>query len=157
MTEWAFTGGPPSAPSAETPSVLVEGANFCIAGPGGDIEDAAGGLFVRDTRVLSYWLLEVDGQRVEHLAAVPEDPFGATYVARTRPAAGLADSELLVVRRRSLGHGITENVEIRNLGTAAVTCAIDLHIDADFAHLFEVKEGRVPAVRGDRDWSDEED
>lgn len=33
--------------------VLVEGTTFVLSGPGGDIEGAGDGLFVRDARVVS--------------------------------------------------------------------------------------------------------
>jgi len=57
---------------------LVEGASFCVSDVSGDLHGGRGqGLFVQDTRILSTWVLQVDGQEVEPLAATRVEPFEA--------------------------------------------------------------------------------
>ena len=63
--------------------------------------------------------------------------------ARLPPPAGLADSTLLVVRRRYVGDGMREDLTIRNTAARPATCVVTLAADADFADLFEVKHGRA--------------
>jgi glycogen debranching enzyme len=108
------------------------------------------GLFIRDTRVLSRWLLEVDGDRLEPLTVRQDDPFRATFVTRARPRSGRADSTLLVVRQREVGDGMLEELRVRNLGQEPAGVTLTLALHSDFADLFEVKEGRVHERSGIR-------
>ncbi len=45
-----------------------------------------------------------------------------------------------------------DDLVIRNFGDEAAYCAIQLAYGADFADLFEVKEGRVAAALGDDEY-----
>ena len=101
------------------------------------------GLFFRDTRFVSELRLTLNGTPPEPLAATTTDPFSAVFVLRGHPSRGRADSHLVVFRRRYIGRGMREDIEIENFGEEAAFCSIELVVDADFADLFEVKEGRV--------------
>ncbi len=121
---------------------LVEGTSFCASGPDGDIApDVAQGLFVHDTRVLSTWRLRVDGKSLQALATIPGEPFEATFVGRIVGRVSDADSTLVVERHRLVGAGLREEIRIHNHGTEAAGVHVALEVDADFADLFEVKEG----------------
>jgi len=141
---WAYQGGP-SVPSLGVGAVtLVDGSTFCISDRTGDVvAGSAMGLFVRDTRFVSTWLTELDGSRLEGLTVTGDDPFSATHVTRVRPEHGLADSTLLVLIERRVGDGMCVQLEVRNLGSAPVSSTLAVSVDADFADLFEVKEGRT--------------
>jgi glycogen debranching enzyme len=145
MTDgWTFAGEPSSLGSIGGTITLVEGAAFCICGRGGDIApDVPHGLFVRDTRLLSRWQLLLDGHQPEPLATMPVEPFAITFLTRSRPLPGRGDSALLVLRHRYVGDGMREDVVLRNLSETPTSCALTLVVEADFADLFEVKEGRV--------------
>jgi glycogen debranching enzyme len=127
-------------------TTLVAGTTFCVVEPTGDIEpDRSQGLFVDDTRVLSRWRLRVDGAPVEPLSGDPTEPYEATYVGRAAPRPGHADATVVVERRRELSAtGLREDVTIRNYAAEAAGLQLVLEADADFADLFEVKEGRSP-------------
>jgi glycogen debranching enzyme len=147
-TGWTFAGEPASFRSLGGTVTLVEGSGFCVSGRTGDLApDAAQGLFFRDTRQLSRWQLLVDDHVPEPLTVVTDHPFSAVFVSRARPRAGRADSTLLVMRHRYVGDGMREDIVLRNLAAEPAACTVTLNIDADFADLFEVKEGRVQ-VRG---------
>ncbi len=77
------------------------------------------------------------------LAIVPGESFAATFVVRARPREGRADSTLLVLRHRYVGHGMREDLVLRNFGGKPVSCRLELKVQADLADLFEVKESRV--------------
>jgi len=129
---------------------LVEGSSFCICTQGGDIgPDGPHGVFFRDTRILSRWHVRVDGEVPEPLAAMTPDPYRATFVARLRRRSGRTDTNLLVQRERRVGNGMREDVVLRNPGAEPSACTLTLTVEADFADLFEVKEGRAQ-VRGRR-------
>ncbi|MDQ3756693.1 MAG: amylo-alpha-1,6-glucosidase, partial [Actinomycetota bacterium] len=122
---------------------LVEGSAFAISARSGDmVRGSPHGLFFRDTRFLSRFELRVNGAQPEPLAADTTDPFSAVFVARTRPRPGRADSTLMVFRYRYIGRGMREDLVIRNFGDEPAFCSLELDIEADFADLFEVKEGR---------------
>lgn len=141
---WTFAGE--AAPWTTSGGVvsLVQGPTFCISGRSGDIRSGVPqGLFFRDRRLLSQWELRVRGLELEPLAAHLDNPFSATLVQRSRPSPGRADSRLLVIRRRHVGRGMREDLDIRSYGPEPVHVTVELVAGADFAGLFEVKEGRV--------------
>ena len=123
---------------------LVEGATFCICARSGDIRPGAEqGLFFRDTRFLSRFQLTVDGLELDPLGAQCPAPYAGTFITRRPPRSGTADSTLLVVRHRYVGNGMREDIVVRNLGRETAGVILSLEVDADFAGLFEVKEGRA--------------
>jgi glycogen debranching enzyme len=147
---WASGTGPPAIGEGGTVTVL-EGSTFCISGSVGDIHrDRPHGLFLADTRMLSCLRLEVDGELVENLSTVVDaaEPFRATFIGRTSPRQMAADSTMLVMRVRSVGDGMREDVVLRNLGAEPVGLTLSVCVDTDFADLFAVKEGRVPSQHG---------
>lgn len=142
----AFDPGQPVVGAAGT--TLVAGSNFCISADTGNIVPGAPmGLFVRDTRVLSEWLLEVDGDRVESLSVVVDEPFRAVFVTRSRPRSGQVESTLLLLREREVADGMVETLRLRNLSSEAAAVSLGLHVGSDFADLFDVKLGRAGAGR----------
>ncbi len=123
---------------------LLEGTTFCISSTSGDIvAGAEQGLFFRDSRFVSRMVLEVSGVPTDALGVQRPAPYAGVFVSRRPPKDGMGDSTLLVVRRRYVGNGMLEEIEVRNLGREAAAVHLCLNVDADFAGLFEVKEGRV--------------
>lgn len=142
MAGWnADTAAGPLGSGAVT---LVEGSSFCISLPNGDIRpEHPHGLFVQDTRILSRWSLTINGQPLEPLAAVTEEPYRALFAGRATRSDGYADSPLIVERLREVGAGIQEQITVRNYSREPAECVVSLDIEADFADLFEVKEARI--------------
>ncbi|WP_136520159.1 amylo-alpha-1,6-glucosidase [Cellulomonas telluris] len=127
---------------------LVEGASFCVSDRAGDIEpDRPQGVFYRDTRIVSAWRLLVDDEPVQALAVVPGEPFGARFVTRAAARPGQDDSTVVVERRRLVADGMREDLLVTNHGTEPAGLTLQLLVDADFADLFDVKDGR-PGRRG---------
>ena len=140
---WA-TSASASIAGADGIVTLVEGSAFCISSRSGEIDPIhPHGLFFRDTRFLSEMHLTLNGAPPEPLAATAADPFSGMFVLRALPSAGLADSHLVLYRRRYVGRGMREDLEIQNFGVEAAFCSIEIVVDADFADVFEVKESRV--------------
>ena len=147
---WTFTGEPTVKNTSGGSITLVEGASFSISSSSGDIEPSgAQGIFFEDTRFVSTWRVRLDDEELQNLAVITHHPFAATFLSRGRPRSGQSDSTVLVERSRYVGNGMREDIVIRNLGREPTSCSIDFELDADFAHLFEVKESRVQ-VRGHR-------
>ena len=123
---------------------LVDGSTFMLSGRSGDVSgQGAEGLFMLDTRVLSRWVVGVDGRRVEPLSVTPEGPFAATFVGRVCTHESV-DAPIVVIQRRHVGRGLRESLEIRHHGSGRVPLIITLDVGADFHGLFAAKEGRDP-------------
>ena len=148
---WNYAGPVTQLGSGADAVTLVDESTFAISGGAGDISPgAAQGLFFRDTRILSQFEVLVNGARAEPLAAVTDDPFSATFVARDLPAPGRADSTPHGVPSPPRGPG-----HARGAGCSATSATRPRRArwrswsDADFADLFAVKEGgwaRSPAT-----------
>ncbi|MFC5063802.1 glycogen debranching N-terminal domain-containing protein [Actinomycetospora atypica] len=125
-------------------TTLVAGSSFCLSTAGGDVvPGGVQGLFVDDTRVVSGWRLRIDGDPVEPLGVLEGERFRAGFLGRTPPRKGRTDATILVERTRRVGDGMVEELSIRNLSAEAAGLTVELDVEADFADLFEVKEGRV--------------
>src|SRR5689334_20832249 len=110
-----YEGGAPVASlmGAGPPVTLVEGHTFALSSPSGDMSaELPEGLFVLDTRVLSHWLLLINGHPLEPLGVQSTESFAASIAARTRAAAGHADAALIVFRHRHVGWGMRERIVI---------------------------------------------
>lgn len=121
---------------------VLEGSTFCLSGWSGDVEPATvQGLFFHDTRIVSTWRLLVNGRPLQLVSAMCPDPYRAVFLSRASSSdAGL---EVLVERRRYVGHGMREDLRVRNFASTPVLLALWLEVDADLADLFAVKESRV--------------
>ncbi|MFE3797363.1 glycogen debranching N-terminal domain-containing protein, partial [Nocardia tengchongensis] len=85
---------------------LVEAGTFCLSDQLGDIHPGtAHGLFYRDARILTRWVVRVDGASPEQLSVVVREPFQARFVARKPPPHGVADATVLIQRPRPVGAG----------------------------------------------------
>jgi glycogen debranching enzyme len=139
--DWGGAGDPPAAGLTTT---IFRGSSFCLTDEVGDINPGRPqGFFHHDTRLLSRWQLRVDGQTPELLRHLAPAPSEDRFVLRVPPARGGADTPVLVDRRRVLTTKLTEHVVVRNLTTQRRTLTLTLVVDADFADVFAVKEGRV--------------
>jgi glycogen debranching enzyme len=137
--------GAHQTPSPTTPGTitLIEGTAFCVCLPSGDIvPGGTEGVFYRDTRLASRWELLVDGDPVEPMAAVPGQPFSATFVGRSHPRPGRTESTVLVTRTRYVGDGMREDIAVQNFAEESIGVHISLRAESDLAGIFDVKSGR---------------
>ncbi|MDH2427671.1 glycogen debranching N-terminal domain-containing protein [Sphaerisporangium sp. TRM90804] len=142
MGGWTFQGQPDTL--GESTTTLVEGGSFCVCEENGDIlTGGAQGLYYADTRLMSRWELRVDDAPMEIMKILPGAPYHATFLGRTPPRPGRADSTMLVVRDRYVGGGLREDVTLRNLADEAAGCVLTLLVATDLADLFEVKAHRI--------------
>ena len=139
---WTFAGE--ATQSGGDSVTLIERSSFCLSERGGDlVPGTPHGLFHRDTRILSVWQLRLDDEEIDPLSVIAQEPYEALFLGRARPRPGYSEATVLLERRRFVGAGMREDLVLRNLGNEAAACALTLRVEADFADLFEVKEGRV--------------
>ncbi|MFI7617403.1 glycogen debranching N-terminal domain-containing protein [Nonomuraea terrae] len=118
--------------------LLVGGGTFAVTTADGDIRGLNGastdGLFIRDGRHLSRWLLTVDGTAPPLLTSSADGCVLAPAGTRDRPPA------YTVFRRQAVAEGaLTEHIRlVGNLGEPTVV-QLELHVDADFADQFELR------------------
>ena len=145
MVGWnADTLAQPTGVGAVT---IVEGSSFCSSSANGDIvPELPYGAFFRDTRLVSRWTLLIDGAPVEPLSAMSPQPYRAVFVGRAGHVPGRADTPLTIERDRRVNGGMRERVTVRNYSRQAMTCHVEMLLEADFADIFEVKEGRARGI-----------
>jgi glycogen debranching enzyme len=141
----------------ETISIL-DGSTFVVSDRSGDIDagpDSPHGLFHRDTRFLSRWLLTVNGGRPDSLSTDDVAYFSAQFFLVPPTGTIYENPYLSVVRRRFVGDGFHEDVTVFNHGGEPAEVELRLEAGADFADLFEVKDAlekkgeTYTEVRGD--------
>jgi hypothetical protein len=120
---------------------LIDGRTFAISDRRGDMMGGAEGLVHDDQRHLSRLAVHLDGESLTPMATATPSPFSALVVHRPRDADGL-ERPALLLRRRTLDGGLRDQLELWATGHQAVTATISVSMGADFAHIFDVKEGR---------------
>jgi hypothetical protein len=127
---------------------LVQQASFCLFSHDGDIHPGgAQGVYAGDTRILSRLELSVADEPLELLSVAQDSASQATFVLRTAPPDGHADSRVMVLRRRGVDGGLDETIELRNHRRTSLHTIVRLDIDVDLADLFVVKQGDSPATQ----------
>src|SRR3954471_24527668 len=130
---------------------VLEGNTFVVSDERGDIDGSpaeAHGLFDRDTRYLSRWVLMIDGQRLSTLSVDTTRYYAAQFFLAPGVASAYVNAKLAVIRRRTVLDGFHEVVSLTNHDAVDVTLELVLSAEADFADLFEVKDATVPAKPG---------
>ncbi len=134
--------------SERTLSVL-DGSTFLVGNRLGDMRADEGrehGFFSEDTRFVSRWVLCVDAAPLQ-LLGLDQD---AHYAARFFLTPGVSPDDAApcsVMRRRLVDHVWMEEITVTNHRHAVSELQVTMEVDADFADLFEVKDG-VVAARG---------
>src|SRR5439155_8018745 len=122
-------------------------STFLVSDLQGDVDatpQRVHGLFYRDTRFLSRWRLTLNGAPLELLSTDTETHYFSAqfFLVPSRAALG-ADRYVSVIRKRVVGEGVHEDIEVINHNLHAVELELRLDADADFADLFEVKDRAV--------------
>ena len=110
-------------------------------------ENSALGLYYRDTRYLSRYELTIAGRQPVLLSASADRGYAATVEltnleARTADGHVLPQASVHVRRTRFVSDRLYELLRVQNYHQREVELVVDLHFDADFADLFEVRGSR---------------
>jgi glycogen debranching enzyme len=127
--------------------VLKENQMFLVTDPSGDIRSGnvdGQGLYWRDTRFLSIFELEINGQEPQLLSASGEHNF-MTNLQFANPR--LVDSAGVLVRPRTvsirrnrfLHNGLHERLGFFNYNSHVVTFDVVLRLGSDFRDMFDVR------------------
>ena len=125
--------------------IAIDGTTFALADRSGDINGGSNGFFAQDARYISRWQLTVGGHKPQLLTSHHVDPFSnmcflSNHEAATAAAGTpMAPSSVSVLRRRVVGAGMEEEIELINHLSEHVAFEVRLNVDADFLDMFEVK------------------
>jgi glycogen debranching enzyme len=127
-----------------------------LSDPAGDVRAGSlAGLFHRDTRLISEFRLTIDGQRLRPISSGQTDFHAARFFLTNPPLDGIPAGSISVQRHRVVWEDVHEDVIVQSHLNAPVSLTLTLTVDADFADLFEVKEGEVLELGRTRRRADE--
>ncbi len=139
----------------ETLMALKDGDAFLVADHWGDVKSGADGLFERDTRLLSRFILTVGRARPSRLSSgVTKDNVFFTCHSTNRPLPPMGGRSapagvLHLERRRFLwDRRLFERVRMVNHGVEDILLPLTFEFDADFADIFQVR-GAVRPQHGE--------
>lgn len=139
----------------ETLMALKDGDAFLVADHWGDVKAGADGLFERDTRLLSRFVLTVGRTRPSRLSSgVTKDNVFFTCHSTNRPLPPMggrsAPAGVLHLERRRFiwDRRLFERVRMVNHGVEDILLPLTFEFDADFADIFQVR-GTPRSKRGE--------
>jgi len=131
--------------TAQPPKVLKHDDLFAVFDHWGDCgrrQNSPEGLYFNDTRYVSRWDLRLEDDRVPLLLSSIHDDDGsaltATLANPTMP--GMAKDLIAITRTKFLWSGCChERISLRNYDINQHDVCLDVHFEADFKDLFEVR------------------
>jgi glycogen debranching enzyme len=123
---------------------IHQGQTVLLTEPGGQINwPSKGGLYFRDTRVISAWAIYANGELWDLLNGGAVAPHAARIFQTNRAFASedgpIAARTLGLVIGRYIDGGLHEDIDISNNSQKLVRFNLEIAIRADFADIFEVK------------------
>jgi glycogen debranching enzyme len=140
--------------------VVHQGQTVWVSEPDGQVgDDEQKGLLFRDTRLISYWRVNANGQEWEHVSGGAISHFAARVFLTNRTivteTGDIPPRTLSLVLGRWLSGGAHEDLDLTNHGVHKVRFNLELVIRSDFADLFEIKDERlVRRGRTTTEWLD---
>ncbi|WP_091082910.1 glycogen debranching N-terminal domain-containing protein [Micromonospora nigra] len=132
---------------AEDQVGILDGTTFIVCDRTGDIvpsADAPHGLFADDIRLLSKWVLTINGERLSTLSIDDVHYFENRFYLVPGGQDVYVNSTVTVLRTHNLNTGLYEDLVIVNNDRRPVDLTLRVEADADFADIFEVKDGATP-------------
>ncbi len=124
--------------------MLVNGRTFVIADSDGSLRAPRHGLVFEDVRILSTLAWQIEGPAgfltAQMLSTSQGTPFSSVTVSALRgDGESLIVSDEIVIHRQWIGRGSLHRFEYRNLSDSSVRRTFSLLLEADFAHIFDMK------------------
>ena len=121
----------------------LDGSTFLVSNPNGDINarpDQPEGLFFKDTRHLSKWVLTINGIALDVLSTDSIEYYYAQHFCIPPTGTIYKNPTLSLVRRRFVGNGFVEELTVLNHGSEVENIELRVDFGCDFCDLFEVKD-----------------
>jgi hypothetical protein len=133
---------------SKSTTTIFSGYTVLCSSPDGSVSTDPEGLFHEDARVLSRYELTIGGSRPELVStATPENDRWEAVLRFPRPGGRpegpmLPQDALEIRRRRLVGPGMLESIEVRNHSAVPCETTFEVELDADFADVAEVGRKR---------------
>ncbi len=124
---------------------MLDGSTFVVGDRLGDVREEAGrehGFYCEDTRFLSRWVLRTGEAPLELLGLHQSAHFSAQFFLTPRVGPD-EEAPCSIMRRRLIDHVWMEEISVTNHRHENSEMRVVLEVGADFADLFEVKDGAV--------------
>ena len=124
---------------------VLDGSAFVLSDRNGDIRPSPTyptGLFVLDTRFLSKWILTIDNQPLTALSVDDLQYYEAQFFLVPGEPTHYADTTVSVIRHRTLGKSLYEELTILNHDNRPVDLVVRLIVGSDFADILEIRNAR---------------
>lgn len=123
--------------------VISEGTAFYIGNEYADIiPGKENGLYYKDTRYVSKYILKIKNKKPDLLSAKQIDYYSSLHYL-TNSGKGLPKDSIGIVRSRYVGKGLHEDIDITSYSDNKLELDLSLEIDCDFADIFEVKSEEI--------------
>ena len=122
---------------------VLDGSTFVLGDRLGDVrveESGEHGFFSDDTRFVSRWVLRLDDAPLQLLGRDQDAHFAAQFFMTPR-VAHYDQAPYSVMRRRLVDHVWLEEITVTNHRHETSEVRAVLEVEADFADLFEIKDG----------------
>jgi glycogen debranching enzyme len=122
---------------------ILDGNTFVVSDDRGDFDVSSTfptGLFSFDTRFLSTWSLSVNREGLHPLATDELEYYATRFFLVPGPPAQYTDAQVTVIRHRSIGESMTEQLTVLNHAHNAIDLVLRLEIGSDFADAFEIRD-----------------
>jgi glycogen debranching enzyme len=120
---------------------VLEGVSFMYSDANGDVPAGSiGGLVHADTRLLSTWVLTLNGARLLPLRSGNLEHYSAAFFGTNAELPGLSANAFGVRRLRSVGTTLHERIELWCFAQRTEHVVLRLAVGNDFADLFEIKD-----------------
>ena len=139
---------------------VVEGRTFMYSDGVGDVPPGTiGGLVRADTRLLSKWVLTINGARPLTVQAGLVEHYSAVFYLTNPQLPDVHPNTVSIRRLRLIGDGFRERIELQSFNDNPIELELRLSVGNDFADMFEIKDrvqdrsaqiSREHAVENDR-------
>lgn len=133
--------GPPQIAIHEAQTVLVSEPSGEIGWPSDK------GLYFRDTRLVSAWVIYANGENWDLLNGGAVTYYAARIFLTNRAIAtqdgAIPPRTLSLALTRSISGGMHEDIDITNYGPRRVRFQLEIAPRSDFADIFEVRSGHI--------------
>jgi glycogen debranching enzyme len=122
---------------------ILEGSTFVVSDVAGDVNagpDEPAGFFYRDMRHLSTWQLRLNGCQLNPLSGAAIEYDEGLFFLVTRTDSVYVNPAVVLIRRRHVGDGMQEQLQLDNHGLEPLHVEITMMFAADFADIFEIKD-----------------
>lgn len=147
MTLQKHPGPSPRIHVGDERLTLIDGLTFAVSAANGEFSQPSFGLIADDIRHLSMARLEIRGETPLHLGVSRGEPREARIHGYLTDG-GHPDPAVEIIRRRTVAsQSMVDMISVHNWGVGAITLAVSIDVDADFADIFQLRRpGEVPAV-----------